>query len=281
MNKNLNYLIVGLGLMGGSVGKMLSSKGFNVYGYDINQDSINYGYQNGLIKNNQIDDQLIKDADVIILGLYPAIMVTWIKEHKHLFKKNVIVTDLTGIKGNIVPSIQNELRRIGEFISLHPMCGKETSGVQYSNTEMFKQANLIIVPTENNTQKSIDFARDFGEDLEFNNIEILSIKEHDKMISFLSQLPHVIAVALMNSHESDSLVRYTGDSFRDLTRIAKINPYLWSELFIMNKDNLINDIDQFINMMELLKVAISNEDTSTLHELFTESKKRRENFDKK
>ena len=281
MNKNLNYLIVGLGLMGGSVGKMLSSKGFNVYGYDINQDSIDYGQQNGLIKNNKIDDQLIKDADVIILGLYTAIMVTWIKEHKHLFKKNVLITDLTGIKGNIVPSIQNELRRTGEFISLHPMCGKETSGVQYSNTEMFKQANLIIVPTENNTQKSIDFARDFGENLEFNNIEILSIKEHDKMISFLSQLPHVIAVALMNSHESDSLVRYTGDSFRDLTRIAKINPYLWSELFIMNKDNLINDIDQFINMMELLKVAISNEDTSTLHELFTESKKRRENFDKK
>lgn len=281
MNKDLNYLVVGLGLMGGSVAKALSLKGYQVYAYDTNLSSIEFGYQNGIIKNNIVSEGLIKNADVIILGLYPSIIVSWIKEHKHLFKKNVLITDLTGIKGNIVPSIQNELRRIGEFISLHPMCGKETSGVQYSNTEMFKQANLIIVPTENNTQKSIDFARDFGENLEFNNIEILSIKEHDKMISFLSQLPHVIAVALMNSHESDSLVRYTGDSFRDLTRIAKINPYLWSELFIMNKDNLINDIDQFINMMELLKVAISNEDTSTLHELFTESKKRRENFDKK
>ena len=150
-----------------------------------------------------------------------------------------------------------------------------------SNIPIQKCSNLIIVPTENNTQKSIDFARDFGENIEFNNIEILSIKEHDKMISFLSQLPHVIAVALMNSHESDSLVRYTGDSFRDLTRIAKINPYLWSELFIMNKDNLFNDIDEFINMMEQLKVAINNEDTSTLHKLFKESKKRRENFDKK
>ena len=100
------------------------------------------------------------------------------------------------------------------------------------------------------------------------------------MISFLSQLPHVIAVALMNSHESDSLVRYTGDSFRDLTRIEKINPYLWSELFIMNKENLINDIDRFIKVMEELKFSINNEDTETLHTLFKESKRRRENFDK-
>lgn len=281
MNKNLNYLIVGLGLMGGSVSKALSEKGYNVYGYDINQDSIEYGYKQGLIKNNIVSKQLIKDADVIILGLYPAIIVSWIKEHKHLFKQNVVLTDLTGIKGNIVPDIQNELIGIGEFISLHPMCGKETSGVQYSNTEMFKQANLIIVPTPNNSQEAIDFAKDFGKNLEFSNIEVLSIEEHDKMISFLSQLPHVIAVALMNSHESDSLVRYTGDSFRDLTRIAKINPFLWSELFIMNKENLINDIDEFIKTMDQLKVAIKNEDKETLHKLFKESKKRRENFDKK
>ena len=159
------------------------------------------------------------------------------------------------------------------------MCGKETSGVEFSNIEMFKQANLIITPTENNTEKGVEFAKDFGEILEFNNIELLSISEHDKIISFLSQLPHIISVALINSHESDHLVRYTGDSFRDLTRIAKINPYLWSELFIMNKDNLITDIDEFIKVMELLKKSIQEEDISTLHSLFKESKRRRENFD--
>ena len=281
MNKDLNYLIVGLGLMGGSVSKVLSKKGYKVYGYDINQNSITYGYNNKLILNNQISDELIKQADVIILGLYPTIITKWVKEHKHLFKQNILITDLTGIKTNIVTSIQEEIKNIGEFISLHPMCGKETSGVEYANIEMFKVANLIIVPTELNSNESIEFAKDFGKNLEFNNIEILSIEEHDKMISFLSQLPHVIAVALMNSHESDSLVRYTGDSFKDLTRIAKINPYLWSELFIMNKENLTKDIDEFIKMMELLKEAIYNGDTSTLHSLFKESKRRRENFDKK
>ena len=281
MNKDLNYLVVGLGLMGGSVAKALSLKGYKVYGYDTNLSSIEFGYQNGIIKNNIVSEELIKNADVIILGLYPSIIVSWIKEHKHLFKQNVLITDLTGIKTNIVNPIQKELIGIGEFISLHPMCGKETSGVEHSNIEMFRVANLIIVPTESNSKESIDFARDFGENLEFNNIEILSIDEHDKMISFLSQLPHVIAVALMNSHESDSLVRYTGDSFRDLTRIAKINPHLWSQLFIMNKENLIHDIDEFIKIMELLKESIDNEDTVVLHSLFKESKRRRENFDKK
>ena len=281
MNKALNYLVVGLGLMGGSVAKALSLKWFNVYGYDINIHAIKFGYENNIIKNNISDDKLISNADVIILGLYPGIITNWVKEHKHLFKQNVLLTDLTGIKTNIVIPIQEEIKEIGEFISLHPMCGKETSGIEFANIEMFKVANLIIVPTELNSDKSIEFARDFGRILEFNNIEILSIEEHDKMISFLSQLPHVIAVALMNSHENDHLVRYTGDSFRDLTRIAKINPYLWSELFIMNKDNLITDIDEFIKVMEDLKTAIKNEDTSTLHSLFEESKRRRENFDKK
>ena len=280
MNKKLNYLTVGLGLMGGSVSKALSLKGYNVYGYDINQESINYAYDNNIIRNNIVNEELIKNADVIILGLYPAIIVSWVKEHKHLFKENVLITDLTGVKENIVLPIQNELMNQQEFISLHPMCGKETSGVQYSNIEMFKQANLIITPTEKNTLQGIEFAKELGQELAFNNIEILSVEEHDKMISFLSQLPHVIAVALMNSHESDSLVRYTGDSFRDLTRIAKINPYLWSELFIMNKENLINDIDSFIKVMEELKSSINNEDAKTLHILFKESKRRRENFDK-
>ena len=281
MNKELKFLIVGLGLMGGSVAKALSLKGYKVYGYDINLDAINFAYEYKIILNKEVNEDLIKSSDVIILGLYPAIIVSWIKEHKHLLKENVIITDLTGIKGNIVTPIQNELSSSQEFISLHPMCGKETSGVQFANIEMFKQANLIITPTEVNTNKGVEFARDFGKELEFNNIEILTVNEHDKMISFLSQLPHVIAVALMNSHESDSLVRYTGDSFRDLTRIAKINPYLWSELFIMNKENLIQDINEFIKVMEDLKTSINNEDIPTLHSLFKESKRRRENFDKK
>lgn len=281
MNRELNYLTVGLGLMGGSVSKALSLKGYNVYGYDINQESINYAYDNKIILNNTVDEELIKNADIIILGLYPTIIVSWVKEHKHLFKENVLITDLTGVKENIVLPIQNELMNQQEFISLHPMCGKETSGVKYSNIEMFKQANLIITPTEKNTLQGIEFAKELGEELEFHNIEILSIDEHDKMISFLSQLPHVIAVALMNSHESDSLVRYTGDSFRDLTRIAKINSDLWSELFTLNKENLINDIDNFIDVMEELKTNIQNENHDKLKELFIESKKRRENFDKK
>lgn len=280
MNKQLNYLVVGLGLMGGSVASALSTKGFLVTGYDIDPQSIEFGYNNNIILNKHCDDSLISNADVIILGLYPSKVVSWIKDHIHLFKENVLLTDLTGIKSSIVPSVNSLLKHNQEFIPLHPMCGKETSGVEHSSKDLFKNANLIVTPNESNSRKSIEFAKDFGEILEFKNIEILSVEEHDKMISFLSQLPHVIAVALMNSHTSDSLIRYTGDSFRDLTRIAKINPELWGELFILNKHNLISDIDNFINTLEGLKTSIINEDIDTLHKSFKESKTRRENFDK-
>lgn len=280
MKKNDNILIVGLGLMGGSYALNLSQQNYKIYGYDINLESIKWAYDNDIIDNDYVDESLIQKADYIILCLYPTIVVNWVKKHKHLFKKDVIITDITGVKANIVESIQDEMEENQEFIAMHPMCGRETIGVKYATVEMFKKANLIIVPTKKNTPKGIEFAKNLGKNLRFSNIEILSIEEHDQMISFLSQLPHVISVALMDCRNNDHLARFSGDSFRDLTRIAKINPDLWTELFIMNKDNLIKDIDAFISTMEILKENIQKEDVNKLHEMFIESKRRRLNFEK-
>ncbi|MDD6302833.1 MAG: prephenate dehydrogenase [Bacillales bacterium] len=282
MNKDSKILIVGLGLIGGSIALKLSQKGYNVSALDINKGAINYAHEHHIINNHNLDDtELIKQADLIILCLYPSTIISWIKDHQSLMKDNVIITDVTGIKTNIVNNIQSILTKDKEFIAMHPMCGKETSGVEYADCEMFKIANLIIVPTEKNKPSTIEFIKDFGKILEFNNIEILSVEEHDKMISFLSQLPHAIAVSLMNCRDNDHLTRYTGDSFRDLTRIAKINASLWSDLFIKNKENLVSDINSFIETLNDLKDKINNEDKEGLEELFIESKRRRQNFDKK
>lgn len=280
MDKNLNFLIVGLGLIGGSIAKGLRHNSYRVYGIDINKESIKYAKDNDIILNNdETDEELIKSADVIILGLYPSVIVSWVKEHASLFKDDAIITDVTGIKGSIVSSIQDCLTK-GEFIAMHPMAGKEVSGVQYASHTIFKGANLIIVPTERNTPKAVQLINDIGETLKFKHIEILTIEEHDKMISFLSQLPHAIAVALMCDRNNDHLIRYTGDSFRDLTRIAKINADLWSELFIENKDNLVSDIDSFIATLNGIKTLVQNEDSNNLKKMFKISKQRRTNFDK-
>lgn len=278
--ENLNYLIVGLGLIGGSIAKGLTKKKHKVYAIDINEDSIKYAKKEKIILNdNESDEELIRNSDIIIICLYPSMVVQWVKDNKHLFKENVLITDVTGIKKEIVNNIQSILDK-GEFLAMHPMAGREVSGIKHSDEKIFEGANLIIIPTEKNNPSSITKIRYLGTILAFKNIEILSVDEHDKMISYLSQLPHAIAVALMCDRNNDHLIRYTGDSFRDLTRISKINASLWSELFIANKENLVSDIDSFITTLSKLKDDINNKNIDALNDMFLISKERRTNFDK-
>ncbi len=280
MDKMKKFVIVGLGLMGGSLAYSLSNLGYSVYGYDLNEESIKFAYKEGIIKNDISNEEILKNGDYIILCIYPSGVVSFIKNNLHNFKNDVLLSDITGVKSGIVNEVQELLGHGQEFISLHPMCGKEKVGVTNYVKDLFAGANLIIVPTEKNTSRGEDFAFSLGCELKFKFIEKLQIEEHDKMISFLSQLPHAIAVSLMNVKESNHLVAYTGDSFRDLTRIAKINPELWSELFFLNKEYLTKDIDDFISVMEDIKEKINTEDKEGLVKLFKISKERRENFDK-
>lgn len=282
MIKDKSFLIVGLGLLGGSMAMGLKNCGHKVYAIDIDKKAIEYALRQGIIDDGstKTDPQLIGEADVIISGLYPSMIVNWIAENQQHFKSGAIVTDVTGVKGAIVDKIQNLLRADCEFIGLHPMAGKELSGVKYADADIFLPANLIITPTEKNTQQAIDFVCEMGTQLRFNNICQLSVTEHDKMIGYLSQLTHVIAVSLMNANDSKDLVQYTGDSFRDLTRIAKINENLWTELFLMNKDNLLQQIDIFMAEMNDFKDALEKEDVDKMKKKFITSTERRRYFDR-
>ena len=280
--KNKQFLIVGLGLLGGSYAMGLKKRGCHIDAIDINQDSLDYALANGLIDQGSIhdDESLIQKADVIILGLYPNDVVNWIRKNQAYFKSNTIITDVTGVKRIIIYDIQELLRSDCEFIGAHPMAGKEVSGVRFADPNIFLPANLIITPTAKNTQKAIDFMEEFGIVLRFNNICLLSPEKHDEMIGYLSQLTHVIAVSLMNANENEHLKEYTGDSFRDLTRIAKINENLWSELFLANKDILINEIELFVNEINNFKQRLIDEDVDGMKEKFINSTKRRTTFDK-
>lgn len=282
MIKDKKFLIVGLGLLGGSIALGLKKWKHEVYAIDIDQETIDYALNHQIIDegSTSIDPNLINKADVIISGLYPTLIVDWMKDNQQYFKPNTLITDVTGVKRNVVESIQSILREDCEFIGSHPMAGKEVKGVQYADPTIFLPANLILTPTEKNTQDAIDFMYEFGKELRFNNICELSVQEHDEMIGYLSQLTHVIAVSLMNANDSKDLVKYTGDSFRDLTRIAKINDRLWTELFLLNKDILIKEIDCFINEMNEFKTILVNEDVDRMREKFITSTTRRKYFDK-
>lgn len=276
-------LIVGLGLIGGSYAKALKRIGYTVYAIDTNEESIKYALDNEIIdKGSTVSDpELIGNADCVIIALYPKVIVDWFKENQKHFKSGVRITDVTGIKASVVYDIQEILRDDVEFIAAHPMAGREVSGVQNSDDRIFRNANFIVVPTDKNTPESIRWCKNLGRILGFDRVSILSPEEHDKMIAYVSQLTHCIAVALMTCNDNEHLRDYTGDSFRDLTRIARINENMWSELFHMNKKPLLEEMDLFIEELTSIRNFIASDDSEALKEKMRTSTKRRAYFDKK
>jgi prephenate dehydrogenase len=279
--KDKKILIVGLGLMGGSYAHALKRKGYYVGAVTKEQSSIDYGLENNIISSGTINPtkEYIQQFDVVIFALYPKLFVEWIENYQEYLKSNIVITDVTGIKSEIVYKIQTILRKDIEFIPAHPMAGKEVYGVENNDPDMFKGANYIITPTSENTLSAIELAKMIGQELEFRNIAVLTPEEHDEMIGFLSQLTHCIAVSLMTCKDSTHLVEYTGDSFRDLTRIAKINENMWTELFLMNKNQLLAQMDLFLTEFKKLRDALAKEDQESMKEMMRLSTKRRKYFD--
>ncbi len=281
-NKKTNILIVGLGVIGGSYAAALTEKGYTVRCITKEQRDIDYAIKHGLIRwgTTELDEDIISHSELIIFALYPTVFIDWIEKYQHLFAKGTLITDVTGVKSSVVERVQEILRDDIEFISAHPMAGRERSGVEFADPSVFVGANYIVTPTEKNTPEAIAICKRLGEELGFARISELSPKEHDEMIAFLSQLTHCIAVVLMNCNTQEGLEKYTGDSFRDLTRIAKINDRMWSELFMMNRTALLSEMDAFINEFCAFREMLSSGDVSGMREKMKNSTSRRSLFDK-
>lgn len=282
-NEQLKVLIVGLGVIGGSYAMALKKKGFAVTAIERNEKSLEYAVQNGWIDTGSIepDPALIAEADLIVSALYPHTFIRWVQQNQPLFKSGAVLTDVTGVKGGIVEAIQGLLRTDVEFIAAHPMAGREKSGALFADARVFEGANFIVVPTDKNTDEGIEFCKALGRTLGFGNISVLTPEKHDQMIAFLSQLTHCIAVSLMCACEDEGVVNYTGDSFRDLTRIAKINENMWSELFLWNKSALLAEMERFRAAFDKLETALRQEDGKTMRQMMRLSTQRRELFDRK
>ena len=276
-------LIVGLGLLGGSYAKALKRFGFHISAITKEQSSIDYALKEGIIDegSTELDRNIIGQADLVVFALYPHVFVEWIEKNQQLLKSGALITDVTGVKGSIVYRIQDMLREDVEFIAAHPMAGREVSGVENSTEKMFVGANYIVTPTAKNTPEAIETCVELGRLLGFANVATLSPEEHDEMIGFLSQLTHCIAVSLMTCNDKEHMEKYTGDSFRDLTRIARINDLMWSELFVANKKVLLDQMDMFLNEFVRLRGMIETEDIDGMRAMMRHSTARRALFDKK
>lgn len=276
-------LIVGLGLIGGSYARALKRLGYHVTAIDTRKEAIDYALENHIINDGftEVDEAIVSSADAVIFGLYPKVLLDWIDRYQSYLKPGTMLTDVTGVKGCVVYDVQAALRDDVEFIGSHPMAGREVYGVENSDDSIFRGANFIITPTQKNTAKAIRWIGSLGRILGFSRISVLSPEEHDEMIGYLSQLTHCIAVALMTCSDNEHLVDYTGDSFRDLTRIANINDLMWSELFMLNRESLLKYMDIFLDEFAALRDMIRDGRVDELREKMRLSTKRRAYFNKK
>lgn len=280
-DKDTKILIVGLGLIGGSYAQGLSEAGFEVGAIDRKQTSIDFALEHGFIKHGRTDadPDYIKDFDLLVFALYPHIFINWIKENQQYIKSGALLTDVTGVKSGLAEEIQSVLRPDLEFIGAHPMAGREISGVENADSKIFVGANYIVTPTEKNSKEAIGVCKRLGKVLGFKMISELTPEKHDEMIGFLSQMTHCIAISLMVCKDAAEMAEYTGDSFRDLTRIAKINDEMWSELFLINKKELVAQMELFEKHFEKLKKSIEDGDRETMREMMRLSTARRKFFD--
>lgn len=282
LNRNTEILIVGLGVIGGGYARALTRQGYRVSCITREQKDIDYAVAHGIIHSGYTEPrpEILAAAELVVLALYPHTAVEWMRENQNFLRPGTLVTDVTGVKARFIREMQAFLRTDIEFISAHPMAGRESSGVEYSNDEVFRGANYIVVPTDRNTREGIAACRRLGEILGFGRISELDAESHDRMIAFLSQLTHCIAVVLMNCHQGAGLENYTGDSFRDLTRIAKINDEMWSELFLWNREALLAQMEVFEKTFDRLRGMLERGDREGMREMMRISTRRRTLFDK-
>ena len=274
---------MGLGLIGGSYAKALAKKGYRVSAITRSAATIDYALAHGIIAEGttQIDPVLIGKADLVVFALYPKALTQWLAQNQQYLKPGAVLTDVTGVKCCVVYDIQALLRSDVEFIGAHPMAGREVYGIENSDETIFRNANYIVTPTEKNTEAAICLCEQLGWELGFARVSRLSPEKHDDMIGFLSQLTHCIAISLMNCNDTPGMEAYTGDSFRDLTRIARINDQMWSELFMENREQLLHHMDAFSESFAQFRDMLDRGDVEGMREAMRRSTARRALFDKK
>ena len=248
----MNITIVGLGVIGGSFAMAFKEAGFeDVYAVDLNKESIEKAKNMGIIKDGSDNaKQFLEIADLVIICIYPRIIKDFMMENRNNFKDGAIVTDVAGIKGTLIKQLDDIIPDNIDFIFGHPMAGRENKGIDHATAECYKGANYLLIDTERNDDDNVLLLQAIIYKLGFKRIIRISSGFHDQIIAFTSHLPHVMAVSLINSDvEARNTEIYMGGSYRDATRVADINEDLWTELFLGNKENLLEVIDDFMAEM--------------------------------
>lgn len=267
----MNITVVGLGLIGGSFCKAISNKTDNkVFGIDINKSVINSAKSCGAICDEASD---VSESDIVIVALYPEQTINFINNNINVFKRGSIVIDTCGVKRAISQGISEDLSKNEvTFIGAHPMAGKEFSGFDFSEADLFLKSSLILTPDENVPEEKLSLVRNLGYQLGFRTVIITSEEEHDRIIAYTSQLAHIVSSAYIKSSTAQCQSGYSAGSFKDLTRVAYLNEDMWTSLFMINKDNLVTEIDTIIKNLVDYRNALQDNNSKELNDLLKTGK---------
>lgn len=270
----MTVAIVGLGLMGGSFAKGLKKLGAVVIGINRTKEVAEEALLSGVV--DSIDRKDWKKAKLIIFCTPIRGTAEFIKEHVQEFHPEAVLTDIAGVKGDMAEYVREMIPPSMDFISTHPMCGREGAGFSQSKSEIFQGANFLIIPHEKNKAEHIDMIRRLALELGASHVTEVTAEEHDRRIAYTSDLPHVIAAALVNSRSMTEETKYfIGGSFRDETRVADINSILWTDLFLENRENLLEEIDRFSQSLSEFRKALKEKDEASLKEQLEKAGKRK------
>lgn len=267
----MKVLICGLGLIGASLAKTLKKNTTHtVLGWNRTPSVTEKALRDVVIDRTGDIDELMSDADITFVNFYPDAIVPFILEHKNSFKKDSIVTDSCGIKTKICKELEHEKLNF-YYVGAHPMAGREVGGYDNSQDTLFDKASFIVTPYENTPRNKVDALVGLAQDMKFARTVVTTPEHHDEMIAFTSQIAHVLACSYVLSPLAPMHPGYSAGSYRDVSRVARINAEMWSDLFIDNKDALVREVDDLVSNLMKFKYNIINEDRQALCDLMNKA----------
>lgn len=271
--------ILGLGLIGGSLARAYSKAGHSVFACEKEQSMLAFAQLAGAV-TGELTADTIPDCDLILLAIYPAGSAAWLEENGHLIKKDALVMDCCGTKTEVCARCFPVAEKHGfTFIGGHPMAGSHNSGFKYSRSNLFQGAPMVLVPARFDDMQLLQRATDMLAPCKFGSFSVTNAQEHDRMIAFTSQMPHIVSNAYIKSPTALSHKGFSAGSYKDLTRVAWLNPQMWAELFLDNKDNILYELDYYIESLKAYRDAVSASDMESLVKLLDDGRKRKEQVD--
>ena len=275
----MNVGILGLGLIGGSLARAYALEGHTVYAIQRNEDMLAFAMLSGAV-HGKLDESTIPECDLLLLAIYPDGSATWLEKNARLVKKDALVLDCCGIKEEICRRCFPLAEEFGfTFIGGHPMAGTQFSGFKYSRATLFKGAPMVLVPPRFDDMDLLDRVKAALAPCGFGSFSVTTAQEHDRLIAFTSQMPHVISNAFIKSPTASSHKGFSAGSYKDLTRVAWLNAPMWAELCMENRENMLFELDCYINSLQAYKSALENQDLDGLTALLEEGKRRKEEVD--